>query len=112
VGISVGYDTADSVLGTDNAFFLDGKLHKLDQVTFHVSPSNWLLPWRFTSNDNRLEMIFTPHQERTESHQMIFHSLKRRQVCGFFSGKVILDNGGEFEFSNITGLGERRKTRF
>jgi hypothetical protein len=112
VGISVGYDTADSVLGTDNAFFLDGKLHKLDQVTFHISPSNWLQPWRFTSNDNRLEMIFDPHQERVETHQMIFHSLKRRQVCGFFSGKVILDNGEEFEFNNITGLCERKKTRF
>ncbi|GHU65181.1 hypothetical protein FACS189447_03640 [Spirochaetia bacterium] len=112
VGISVGYDTADSALGTANAFFLDGKLHKLDQVTFHVSPSNWLQPWHFTSNDNRLEMVFAPHQERVESHQMIFHSLKRRQVCGSFSGKVILDDGEDFEFSNITGLCERRKSQF
>ena len=111
VGISVGYDSADSTLGTENAFFLDGIIHKLDQVTFQVSPSNWLLPWRFTSNDNRLEMIFTPHQERIESLQMFFHSLKRRQVCGFFSGKVILDDGAEFEFHNITGFAERRKTR-
>jgi hypothetical protein len=109
---SVGYDSSDSALGTGNAFFIDGTLHKLDQVTFHVSPSNWLLPWRFTSNDKRLEMIFAPHQERTENHQMFFHYLKRRQVCGFFSGKVVLDNGSLFEFQNITGITERRKTRF
>jgi hypothetical protein len=111
VGISVGYDSADSAMGTENAFFLDGVIHKLDQVTFQVSPSNWLLPWRFTSNDNRLEMIFTPHQERMEILRTLFYSLKRRQVCGFFSGKVILDDGSEFVFENITGFAERRKTR-
>jgi hypothetical protein len=70
---SVGYNSADSAQGTENAFFINGRLHKLDQVTFHISPSNWLLPWRFTSNDKRLEMIFAPHQERTENHQMFFH---------------------------------------
>ncbi|MDR2619149.1 MAG: DUF2804 domain-containing protein [Treponema sp.] len=112
VGFSVGYDSADSSLGTANAFFLDGKLHKLDQVSFHISPSNWFQPWRFTSSDNRLEMIFALHQERAESHQMLFQSLKRRQACGFFSGRVILDDGSEFEFQNITGFAERRKTRF
>ena len=109
-GISVGYDSADSAFGTENAFFLDGAIHKLDQVTFKISPSNWLLPWRFTSNDNRLEMIFNPHQERMENRQMFFHSLKRHQVCGFFSGKVILDDGSEFEFQSLTGFAERRKT--
>ena len=111
IGFSVGYDSTTS-LCTENAFFLDGKIHKLDQVTFQISPSNWLLPWHFTSNDGRLEMILAPHQERMESSQMLFHSLKRRQVIGSFSGKVILDDKTEFEFQNITGFAERRKTRF
>jgi hypothetical protein len=111
-GFNVGYGAADSGQGTENAFFLDGRLHKLDQVTFHISPANWLEPWRFTSNDNRLEMIFMPAQERVENYHMFFHSFRRRQVCGFFSGKVILDDGSEFEFQNITGFAERRKTRF
>ena len=110
MGFSVGYNSADSSMGTDNAFFLDGKLQKLDQVTFHI-PSGRNAPWRFTSNDNRLEMTFTPHQERDENHQMFFYSLKRRQLFGSFSGKVILDNGSEFEFKNITGMAERRKSR-
>ncbi|MDR2259099.1 MAG: DUF2804 domain-containing protein [Treponema sp.] len=112
IGLSVGYGSADSSLGTENAFFVDGKLHKLDQVTFHISPANWLLPWRFTSNDNRLEMVFTPHQERVERNRMIFYSISRRQLCGFFSGKVILDDGSALEFQNLTGFAERKKTRF
>jgi hypothetical protein len=111
IGLSAGYGSADSSLGTENAFFVDGKLHKLDQVTFHVSPSNWLLPWRFTSNDNRLEMVFTPHQERVERNRLLFYSLSRRQFCGFFSGRVVLDDGSLMEFQNITGFAEQKKTR-
>ena len=110
VGISVVYDSADSAHGTENAFFLDGKIQKLYQVTFQVNPSNWLLPWRFTSNDHRLEMVFIPLLRKTETMQMFFHSLKLRQVSGAFSGKVILDDNSEFEFQNITGFAERRKT--
>jgi hypothetical protein len=111
-GFSDGYGSSDSDQGTENAFFLDGKLHKLDQVTFHINPGNWLLPWRFTSNDNRLEMIFTPHQERIQRDRMFFYSLTSRQVCGFFSGKVIDDDGSVMQFRNITGFAERRRSRF
>jgi hypothetical protein len=112
VGFSVGYGSADSSAGTENAFFVDGKLHKLDQVTFNIPPSNWLLPWRFTSNDNRLEMTFTPHQERIERNRLFFYSATRRQVCGFFSGRALLDDGSLMEFQNLTGFAERDKTQF
>ncbi|MCL2602738.1 MAG: DUF2804 domain-containing protein [Treponema sp.] len=107
---SVGHSSADSSHGTENAFFLDGALHKLDQVTFHL-PSRRLAPWRFTSNDNRLEMTFTPKQERDENYQIFLYSLKRRQLFGSFSGRVTLDSGDEFEFRNIAGFAERRKSR-
>jgi hypothetical protein len=107
----VGYSLADSSKGTENAFFVDGILHKLDQVTFHIPLSNWLSTWRFTSNDNRLEMIFTPHQERKDRKRFFFHNSSRRQVCGFFSGKVQLDDGSEIVFNNLTGFAERSRMR-
>jgi hypothetical protein len=112
LSFNVGYSTADTKAGTENAFFVDGKLHKLDQVTFHIPPSDWLAPWHFTSNDDRLEMRFKPHQERSDRSTMFFHSLRRRQVYGYFSGKVILDDGSKLAFTDITGFAERRKTRF
>jgi hypothetical protein len=108
----VGYSSADSSKGTENGFFIDGILHKLDQVTFHIPLSDWLSPWRFTSNDNRLEMSFLPHQERLERRRLFFYSMTRRQVFGFFSGKVQLDDGTVLEFHNLTGFAERSKMRF
>ncbi|MDR1143932.1 MAG: DUF2804 domain-containing protein [Spirochaetaceae bacterium] len=111
VGFNVGYGSADSSAGTENAFFLNGVIHKLDQVTFHIPPTNWLEEWKFTSNDKRLEMTFTPNQQREEWRSIFLHSVKCRQVCGTFSGRVILDDGSSHAFWNITGFAERRKTR-
>ena len=108
----VGYSWADFAPGTENGFFVDGKLHKLDQVTFHIPTSQWLSPWRFSSSDNRLEMEFFPHQERIDRRNALFYNSSRRQVCGFFSGKVQLDDGSVIEFQNLTGFSERSKTRF
>jgi hypothetical protein len=108
----VGYSQADFSQGTENGFFVDGVLHKLDQVTFHIPPSDWLSPWRFTSNDNRLEMTFYPHQERSDRRTFFIYNSTRRQVFGFFSGRVQLDDGSEVEFQNLTGFAERSKMRF
>jgi len=107
-----GYSLSDSSQGTENGFFVDGVLHKLDQVTFHIPMSNWLSSWRFTSNDSRLEMTFYPHQERLDRKALFFFNSTRRQVCGFFSGKVMLDDGSVKEFQNLAGFVERSRTRF
>jgi hypothetical protein len=112
LSLCIGYNLADFSKGTENGFFVDGKLHKLDQVTFHIPMSNWLSAWRFTSNDNRLEMTFSPHQERIDRKSLFFHYFTRRQVFGFFSGRVRLDDGTDIEFQNLTGFAERSKMRF
>jgi hypothetical protein len=106
-----GYSWTDFSQGTENGFFVDGVLHKLDQVTFHIPMSNWLSPWRFTSNDSRLEMTFYPHQERIERKRLFFYNSTRRQVFGFFSGRALLDDGSIVEFQNLTGFIERSKMR-
>ncbi|MDR2096893.1 MAG: DUF2804 domain-containing protein [Spirochaetaceae bacterium] len=110
IGFNVGYGSADSAAGTENAFFVNGILHKFDQVTFRISPLNWLAPWIFTSSDNRLEMVFIPVQSYSYQNNMLFHSLHTLQFFGFFSGKAALDDGSVLHFNNIAGVAERRKT--
>lgn len=112
VGFNVGYGSSDSSAGTENAFFVDGIIHKLDQVTFHIPPADWLEEWKFTSSDKRLEMNFSPNQERNEQRRLFFHSSKYRQVYGTFSGRATLDDGSTIAFWNISGFAERRKTQF
>ncbi|MDR2192855.1 MAG: DUF2804 domain-containing protein [Treponema sp.] len=111
ISMNVGYDSADSQYGTGNAIFVDGKLHKLNHVTFHISPSNWLAPWHFTSNDDRVTMTFTPEMEWEDSNRAFFYTIKRRQLCGSFDGVAKLDDGSTITFT-LTGFAERRKMRF
>jgi hypothetical protein len=110
IGFSVGYGSADSSAGTENAFFVDGVLHKLDHVTFRISPANWLSPWRFTSNDSRIEMTFVPVRQSSYQNNFMLHRLRSRQFFGFFSGRVVLDGGEALYFNNLAGIAERRKT--
>jgi hypothetical protein len=112
IGFSIGQGLIDSSAGTENAFFVDGRLHKLDQVDFHIPPGSWLSPWQFTSNNNRLEMVFTPYQERVDRRQLLLFSITRRQIYGSFSGAVVLDDGTTLNFQNLTGFAERSRTRF
>ena len=112
ISFAIGYSSADFSPGTENAFFIDGKLHKLDKITFHIPPSNWLKLWRFTSNNNRFEMTFTPHQFRIEKRRLLLYNSTRRQLCGFFSGRAVLDDGSTIEFRKITGFAERSKMKF
>jgi hypothetical protein len=112
VGFTLGHGLIDSSAATENAFFVDGRLHKLDQVSFSKPSSGWLSPWHFTGTDQRLDMVFTPHQGRIDRRQMLFYSMSRHQVYGSFSGRVILDDGAELDFHNIAGFAERCKTRF
>ena len=112
IGFSVGHGSEDTSEVTENAFFVDGRLNKLDQITFHIPPSDWLSPWHFNSNDGRLDMAFTPQQERTDRRRILFHSFARRQFCGTFSGGAVLDDGSRVSFGNVTGFAERVKTRF
>jgi len=111
-GFSVGRGSEDASSGTGNALFVDGKLHKLDGVEFRAPPAGQLSPWRFDGGDGRLEMSFAPEQERADRKRALFHYFARRQYCGAFSGRAVLDDGSEISFSNISGFAERARTRF
>jgi len=109
ISFSIGYSFADSSAGTENAFFIDGILHKLEQVTFRISPANWLQPWYFTSSNKRLEMRFNPAVASPYQNNYLLCYQRVRQFFGAFSGKIVLDDGNTLYFENITGLAERRK---
>ena len=110
IGFSLGYGSVDASRATENAFFVNGKLYKLEHVTFKISPASWTRPWSFTSNDNRLLMTFKPIETDVQRFASVFHSASIRRVYGVFSGKIALDDDRSIEFHNITGLAERRKT--
>jgi len=101
----------DNSSGSENAFFLDGSLFKLGQVTFRINPRDWLASWYFSSDDKRLSMEFQPVLEHRVKHSLLFQSVKERRFLGYLSGTFIEDSERVYSFRNIPAYTERQKLK-
>ena len=111
-GFNIGYGSGDASLGTENAVFSDGVLHKLCSVTIQINPRDRLKPWRITSDDGRLEMTMEPILDRSSSTRALVYSSIQHTVFGRFSGRAVLDDGNAVEFKEITGFAKQVKKRW
>ena len=111
-GFNVGYGFGDTSAATENMLFYDGKAHKLDEVTFHIprSPKGeylYMEPWKFTSNDGRFEMNFTPIIDRQAPVDLKVVCMIPHQVFGRMSGRAVLDDGTVVELKDAMVFAER-----
>jgi hypothetical protein len=112
-GFNIGYGFGDTTAASENMIFLDGKAHKLAEVTFHLPPgAHDSGPWRFSSSDGRFEMDFTPIVDRAAAFSMGEISSSQHQVFGRFSGHVGLDDGSRLEIRDLIGFAEEVANRW
>jgi hypothetical protein len=107
-GFNIGYGFGDTQAASENMLFVNGRAHKLDQVTFHMpdgAPDS--APWRFTSNDGRFEMTFTPAVNRHASVDAGLVKTQQDQVFGWFNGTVGLDDGSSMTITDLPGFAEK-----
>lgn len=112
VGFNIGYGFGDTSAASENIFYYNSVGHKLDQVTFHFNPKNFLEPWKFTSNDGRFEMEFEPIIDRNSVVNLLIFKSIQHQVFGYFSGEVILDDGRTIRIEKLLGFAEVVKNRW
>lgn len=106
-GFNIGYGFGDTSAASENVIFLDGQIHKLDEITFHLPQGGYDTgPWRFSSSDGRFEMDFQPIVDRHARFAMGEISSLQHQVFGRFSGHVILDDGSRLEVRDLIGFAE------
>ncbi len=112
-GFNIGYGFGDTSAASENMLFVDGRAHKLDQVTFHMpdgAPDS--APWRFTSNDGRFEMDFAPAVNRWAKVDAGMVQTEQDQVFGYFSGRAILDDGTVLTVRGLPGFAEKVANRW
>lgn len=112
VGFNIGYGFGDTSAATENMVFVDGKAHKLDQVTFNIPKNSqgkddFLKPWTFTSNDNRFEMQFTPIIDRKSKTDALIICSDQHQIFGKFTGTISLDDGTKLKLKDFVGFAEK-----
>ena len=112
VGLNLGGGFGDTSRSTENAFFLDGRLHKLDQVTIDYDPKAYLRPWKFTDNQERLSLDFVPFKERLATTRLGIIDSEVHQMFGRYSGFAVTDQGEKIEIDGLVGFAEDHHARW
>ena len=115
-GWNLGYGFGNTSAATENALFYNGRLHKLEHITFEIpfkdGKEDFLSPWRFTSSDGRFEMDFAPVLDRAACTDLKLLKSDQHQVFGRFTGKAVLDDGSELFVRDFFGFAEKVENKW
>ena len=112
MGLNLGKGFGDTSAATENAIILDGKIHKLDQVSFNYDPSDYMKPWLFEDNQNRLKCVFVPFTERVATTNLGIIQSEVHQMFGRYSGSLVLDDGSQLEVHDLIGFAEEHHAKW
>ncbi|MDC7294431.1 DUF2804 domain-containing protein [Butyrivibrio sp. DSM 10294] len=111
-GFNIGYGFGNTSAATENVLFYNGKVHKLDDVTFHLPESGYTDPWKITSSDGRFEMDFIPVLDRAAYMNFKIIASDQHQVFGKMTGKAVLDDGTVIEIKDMMCFAEKVHNKF
>lgn len=115
-GFNIGYGFGDTSAATENMLFYRGKAHKLSRVDFGIpmkgGREDYLSPWKFTSDDGRFEMDFSPVLDRASCTDVKLIKSDQHQVFGRFSGTAVLDDGTRLAVRNLMGFAEKVENKW
>ncbi|WP_029319106.1 DUF2804 domain-containing protein [Butyrivibrio sp. AE3004] len=111
-GFNIGYGFGNTIAASENIIFYNGKVHKLDDITFNIPAESYMDPWTFTSSDGRFEMNFIPVLDRSANLDYKIIVSDQHQVFGKMSGTVILDDGTKIKIQDMMCFAEKVHNRY
>ncbi len=111
-GFNIGYGFGNTSAATENVLFYNGKVHKLDDITFHISEDDYYKPWKFTSSDGRFEMDFRPVLDRAAKIDVGLIVTDQHQVFGRMTGTAILDDGTPIHVKDMMCFAEKVHNKY
>lgn len=112
VGLNLGKGFGDLSYATENCFFINGTMTKLDWVEFNYDSANYMRPWYFTSTDGKLNLTFKPFLDRTARSNLLLITSEVHQMFGKYSGLLITDDNKRIEIDNLIGWAEEHRARW
>jgi len=111
-GFNIGYGFGNTTAASENVIFYNGKVHKLDDVEFHIPESSYTDPWKFTSSDGRFEMDFVPVLDRAACLDYKIIVSDQHQVFGRMTGKAVLDDGTVIKVKDMMCFAEKVHNKY
>lgn len=86
----VGFNLQDGYFGRqENLLWLDGRPTPLGAARFEFDAARPLRPWRVSTDDGLLDLVFTPEGLRAADRNLGFAASHYVQPVGSFSGRVL-----------------------
>jgi hypothetical protein len=111
-GLNLGFGFGDTRAATENAFILDGRIHKLGQVNFSFNNKDYTKPWKMVSADGRLKLEFKPILERVAKTNLLLIYSNVHQVFGRYFGSFTTHSGERIELEGLAGFAEEHHARW
>ena len=112
VGLNLGTGFGDTSAATEDCLVLEGRIHKLDQVSFDYDASNYMKAWKFSDNQGRLKLDFTPFTERVAQTDLKVIFSEVHQMFGRYNGHVVSDDGEDIQINDLIGFAEEHHARW
>ena len=118
VGLNLGYGFGDTTAASENMVFVDGIAHKLGRVDFGIPKGAdgsylYLNPWHMMDDEGRLELVFTPHIDRTDNTSVANVIVSdQHQVFGTLAGAIVLDDDSVMSVNGLRGSAEHIHNRY
>lgn len=112
IGLNLGMGFGDTSQATENCLILNGKIHKLDTVSFDYDIHNYFSPWKFTDSEGRMQLKFTPFKERLARTNLLLIFSEVHQMFGRYSGWVKTDEGEQLAINELVGFAEEHHARW
>ncbi len=96
---------------TENVFWVNGRLVKIDVVDFRYDDLDLLKPWHIESNDGRIRLRFMPAGKRSANIHAALIVSKFHQPFGRFEG-TLRDGDQICELQNVSGFTEEHYAKW
>jgi hypothetical protein len=110
----VGFNLQQGYFGDqENALWLDGQTLPLGPARFEFDAARPLQPWRVSTEDELLNLVFTPEGLRQDSRDLGFAASHYVQPVGSFSGWVRAHAAApRLEVQGLLGVTEDHRSRW
>jgi hypothetical protein len=112
VGLNLGCGFGDTSAATEDALILEGRIHKLGPVKFDYTSGDYLQPWRFSDDEGRLNLEFSPFKDRLARTNLGVIFSEVHQMFGRYRGVAVSDQGETISIDGLIGFAEEHRARW
>jgi len=111
LGFNLGYGFGDTSAASENMFFYDDKVYKLNDVIFNIPKDSkgkdlFLERWTIVSKSKEIDLEFTPIFNRHFAMDVILIGSNQNQVFGRFNGTIKVEDK-IIKLENCLGFAEK-----